>query len=86
MQFIRTSRHTKFFIPALGTLCAVVLTASAQSQSNPPAEPKSQACPNDDSGLKLPAGYLVGRVLRQRHATRRRISGGPPRQERLWKG
>jgi len=32
---------------------------SAGKQSNPPAEGKTQACPNDDSGLTLPAGFCV---------------------------
>src|SRR5712672_2287306 len=32
---------------------------SAGNQSNPPAEGKTQACPNDDSGLQLPAGFCA---------------------------
>src|SRR5260370_36901175 len=33
--------------------------ASAGNQSNPAAEGKTQACPNDDSGLQLPAGFCA---------------------------
>jgi glucose/arabinose dehydrogenase/mono/diheme cytochrome c family protein len=33
--------------------------APAQNRSNPGAEGKGQACPNDDSGLKLPAGFCA---------------------------
>jgi glucose/arabinose dehydrogenase/mono/diheme cytochrome c family protein len=32
---------------------------SAGNQSNPAAEAKTQACPNDDSGLQLPAGFCA---------------------------
>jgi len=32
---------------------------SAGNQSNPAAEGKTQACPNDDSGLTLPAGFCA---------------------------
>jgi glucose/arabinose dehydrogenase/mono/diheme cytochrome c family protein len=32
---------------------------SAGNQSNPAAEGKTQACPNDDSGLQLPAGFCA---------------------------
>src|SRR6266403_15809 len=32
---------------------------SAGDQSTPPAEGKMQACPNDDSGLQLPAGFCA---------------------------
>jgi glucose/arabinose dehydrogenase/mono/diheme cytochrome c family protein len=58
MQLNHTSRLIKFFAAVLGTLCVVTFTASAQSQSNPPAERKSQACP-DDSDLKLPPGFCA---------------------------
>jgi glucose/arabinose dehydrogenase len=32
---------------------------SAQNQSSPATEGKTQACPNDDSGLQLPAGFCA---------------------------
>jgi glucose/arabinose dehydrogenase/mono/diheme cytochrome c family protein len=59
MQFIRTSGLARYFTAALGALCVVTLTASAQSQSNQPAQHKNQACPNDESGLKLPSGFCA---------------------------
>ena len=40
-------------------MCAGVSLVPAQNQSNPGAETKSQACPNDDSGLKLPDGFCA---------------------------
>src|SRR5260370_35179778 len=33
--------------------------AAAKNQPNSAAEAKSQACPNDDSGLQLPAGFCA---------------------------
>ena len=44
---------------ALTAVCLGSLLAPAQNQSNPAAEPKSQACPNDDTGLQLPAGFCA---------------------------
>src|SRR5258708_36424093 len=44
---------------ALAAMCVGTSLAPAQKQSNPAAEAKSQACPNDDSGLKLPAGFCA---------------------------
>ena len=38
---------------------AGISLASAQNQSRPAAETRSQACPNDDTGLKLPAGFCA---------------------------
>ena len=57
MQFIPISKLAKLVILALGALCAGTLPTSAQS--SPPAQPKSQACPNDDSDLKLPPGFCA---------------------------
>jgi len=44
---------------ALAALCLGSSLAPAHNQSNLAAEAKSQACPNDDSGLKLPAGFCA---------------------------
>ncbi|HWO34611.1 MAG TPA: hypothetical protein VNO32_37945, partial [Candidatus Acidoferrum sp.] len=44
---------------AVAAMCADISLAPAQNQSNPTAEAKSQACPKDDSGLKLPAGFCA---------------------------
>jgi glucose/arabinose dehydrogenase/mono/diheme cytochrome c family protein len=43
----------------LAAVCAFSSPAPAQNQSNQASEAKSQACPNDDSGLKLPAGFCA---------------------------
>jgi|GEM_PF-1158509 len=37
----------------------VISLAPAQNHSNPAAEPKSQARPNDDSGLQLSPGFCA---------------------------
>src|SRR5271155_1726196 len=44
---------------ALAVLCLGSSPAPAQNQSHSAVEAKSQACPNDDSGLKLPAGFCA---------------------------
>src|ERR1700731_575498 len=49
-------------LPALvvvAAICVGISLAPAHNQSNAAAEAKSQACPNDDSGLKLPAGFCA---------------------------
>jgi glucose/arabinose dehydrogenase/mono/diheme cytochrome c family protein len=43
-------------LAAMYTGCSL---APAQSQPHPGAEAMSQACPSDDSGLKLPAGFCA---------------------------
>jgi glucose/arabinose dehydrogenase/mono/diheme cytochrome c family protein len=44
---------------AIAAMCTGSPLAPAQNQPNPAAEAKSQACPNDDTGLKLPAGFCA---------------------------
>jgi glucose/arabinose dehydrogenase/mono/diheme cytochrome c family protein len=46
-------------IAALGALCVGSSLAANQSGSTPGAETSSQACPSDDSGLTLPAGFCA---------------------------
>src|SRR5882757_4458802 len=47
-------------IATLGALCAVSSSASAQhARSSPAASTGGPACPRDDSGLKLPAGFCA---------------------------
>ena len=80
MRFIRTLRLAKFVFAFLGALCVFTSALSGQTQSKPVTEDKNQACPGDDSGLKLPLGFCatifaddVGharRLSRQREATR----------------
>src|SRR6202795_2743378 len=61
---MRNSRRLGFktLLSSLVALAAVSLgglLAPAHNRSNPAAEAKSQACPNDDSGLQLPAGFCA---------------------------
>src|SRR5258708_18172751 len=59
---MQLSNPFKTLLSALVALAAMGIGGSlvpAQNESNPAAEAKSQACPNDDSGLKLPAGCCV---------------------------
>src|SRR4029077_12634505 len=44
-------------IVAFAAVCSGSLLAPARNHFNPVAEAKSQGCPNDDSGLQLPAGF-----------------------------
>jgi len=44
---------------ALTAVCLGSLLVPAHDQSNPTAEAKSQACPNGDTGLQLPAGFCA---------------------------
>src|ERR1700675_3178923 len=59
MQLHRVCRTLLPAFAVLAALCVGISLAPAQNQSNPAAEAKSQACPNDDSGLKLPAGFCA---------------------------
>ena len=47
------------FIASLALLCIGVPKHSARSQSSAGTGNKSQVCPNDDSGLTLPAGFCA---------------------------
>jgi glucose/arabinose dehydrogenase/mono/diheme cytochrome c family protein len=44
---------------ALTAVCLGSLLTPARDQSSPAAEAKSPACPSDNSGLKLPAGFCA---------------------------
>ena len=46
-------------VVVVAAMCVGISLAPARNQSNPAAEAKSQACPNDDSGLQLPAGFCA---------------------------
>jgi glucose/arabinose dehydrogenase len=56
------SNRFKTLLSAFAVLAAIYLGASlapAQNQSNSAAAAKGQACPNDDTGLTLPAGFCA---------------------------
>src|SRR5499427_10062410 len=59
MRSLHSARPLLSAIAALVALCVVSSTKPSPSQSNPGKETKSQACPNDDSGLTLPAGFCA---------------------------
>src|SRR6202163_87676 len=61
---------------AATAMCVVISLARAQNRSNPPAEAKSQACPNDDSGLQLPA-VLCATVFADDIGHARHMVAGP---------
>ena len=59
---MQLSNPVKPLLPALVALAAVYIGSSlalTPNQSNGSAKAKSQACPNDDSGLKLPPGFCA---------------------------
>src|ERR1700690_4580470 len=53
---VRFSSLFKTFVPAIAAFSALCVGSSLAS-GRPGAETKSQGCPNEDSGLKLPAGF-----------------------------
>jgi glucose/arabinose dehydrogenase/mono/diheme cytochrome c family protein len=55
---MRFSSLFKILLPAVAALGALCVGSSLAS-GRPGAETKSQGCPNDDSGLKLPAGFCA---------------------------
>lgn len=59
MQVRRLFQTSFRAVAILAALCAVSSSAPAQNQSSRSSESKSQACPNDESGLKLPAGFCA---------------------------
>jgi glucose/arabinose dehydrogenase/mono/diheme cytochrome c family protein len=59
MRWLRLSGPVLSVVVLLAALCVAASVAAAQGQSNPGTETKSQACSNDDSGLKLPAGFCA---------------------------
>ncbi len=59
---MRSSDSRTVLLPLLVALAAAGVgssSAAAQSRSNPDPNAESQACPNDDSGLKLPPGFCA---------------------------
>src|SRR5260370_37340445 len=59
MQLSNPFKTLLFALVALAAMCMGRSLAPAQNQSNLAAEAKSQACPNDESGLQLPAGFCA---------------------------
>ena len=59
MQFSKPFKTLLFALVALAAMYIGSSLAPTRSQSNLAAEAKSQACPSDDSGLQLPAGFCA---------------------------
>lgn len=59
MRLSNSYRPRLFVIVALATLSDAATSVWAQNQLNPPKKSNSTACSNDDSGLKLPAGFCA---------------------------
>src|SRR5437667_8299112 len=59
MQMQRWCRTLLSAIAVLMASSLILPLPSAQNQANSGQDTKSQACPNDDSGLKLPAGFCA---------------------------
>src|SRR6266446_953502 len=59
MHIFRLSRAASSVVVMLCAVFVVSSTASAQTSVKPNAQNPSHACPHDDSGLKLPAGFCA---------------------------
>src|SRR5258706_13714680 len=59
MPMFRLSRAASSAVVMLCAVFVVSSTASAQTSVKPDAQTPSHACPHDDSGLKLPAGFCA---------------------------
>jgi len=59
MHSFHLYRNPLAVFAVLGALFVVGKPASAQTSANSNAQDASHACPHDDSGLKLPAGFCV---------------------------
>src|SRR6266481_1999252 len=59
MQFSNTFKTLLSALVALAAMYMCSSLAPAQNQPHRGAEAKGQACPNDDSGLQLPAGFCA---------------------------
>jgi glucose/arabinose dehydrogenase/mono/diheme cytochrome c family protein len=59
MRLLRLGGPLLSLVAVLAALCVVSSMSPVRSRSNPGSQTKSQACPNDDSGLTLPAGFCA---------------------------
>jgi glucose/arabinose dehydrogenase len=59
MPLLSTYRLLSVLIALLAISCVTDSNASSQTQSSPERYNKTQACPNDDSGLTLPPGFCA---------------------------
>ena len=59
MQLSNTFKTLSFAVAGLAAMYVGSSVAPAHNQPKPAGQAKSQACPNDDSGLTLPAGFCA---------------------------
>ncbi len=59
MRLLRLFGLVCSVVAVFAAFCVLSSRVSAQSQSKPGTATKNQACPNDDSGLQLPAGFCA---------------------------
>src|SRR5207302_7625996 len=59
MSLTRTCGNLWSAIAISGALCVVSSSASAQNPRSRSAQTKDHTCPQDDSGLQLPAGFCA---------------------------
>jgi len=59
MHLFRRFASLSSVIALLGALCVVSSPVSAQAPAHPKAQDTSDACPDNDSALKLPAGFCA---------------------------
>lgn len=59
MRFVRTGRTLLCVVLVFATLRLLAITRSTPHQPRAAAAAAGQECPNDDSGLKLPAGFCA---------------------------
>lgn len=59
MRLLPWCRNLIFLGTVLAAFCLCSLSPSAESQSSADTPGNSQSCPNDDSGLMLPAGFCA---------------------------
>jgi glucose/arabinose dehydrogenase/mono/diheme cytochrome c family protein len=59
MQFARSCKYLSQMLVASALVGVACISARAQEKPETAAEAKGKACPNDDSGLTLPAGFCA---------------------------
>ena len=59
MEWFRRNKALLTFLAVIGALCVFGSLVPLRSQPKAGMAAASEACPNDDSGLKLPAGFCA---------------------------
>src|SRR5579859_2831447 len=59
MEWFRRNKALLTFLTVIGAVCVFGSLVPLRSQPNAGMTAETQACPSDDSGLKLPAGFCA---------------------------